>query len=54
MKRKTRRMVVVTMLDPATVRTLDAISDERLCSRSEVVRAAMERLAAAWRKRGAK
>jgi hypothetical protein len=51
---KSKLQVVVVMLAPATVRILDAISDERLCSRSEVIRRRMERTAAAWRKRRGK
>lgn len=48
MSGKSKLQVVVVMLEPATVRILDAISDEELCSRSEVIRKRMERTAAAW------
>ena len=54
MSDKTKMQTVVTMLDPATVRTLDTISDERLCTRSEVLRDLAERAAAKWRKRKGK
>jgi metal-responsive CopG/Arc/MetJ family transcriptional regulator len=53
-KPRRRSRVVVFMASPALVRTLDRISDERLCTRSEVLRDLAEKAAEKWRKRKAK
>ena len=54
MSGKTKLRVVVFMASPELVAMLDRISDAELCSRSEVIRRRMEKVAAAWGKKRSK